>query len=290
MDKQTGSSVPEREQRDDSDTLHEGLLEPNIWKNNYTIRSYETDTQGRLSVLSLCNFLQETAGKHAQALGVSVRQLIAKNYTWVLSRLILQIDSYPGWGDQIAVYTWPSGIQKLFALRDFDIKNRLNRSIGACITAWLVMDINTRRPVRVESLADQLRPLSIRHIIPDQLNKLPKLRTYDSERRFGIRYRDLDLNQHVNNVSYIEWIIESIPHEIKERTVLSRLEINFLGEAFLGDHVVVRCHFQNETPISFQHEIISEEHGKELVRARTVWKHRDRNLVRKQAGKEVGFR
>jgi acyl-ACP thioesterase len=272
MGDRTGSSITSRDEHYVSDIMDEGLLEPNIWKKVYEIRSYETDSQGRLSVLSLCNFLQETAGKHAQHLGVSVQQMLAENYTWVLSRLILKMNSYPEWGEPIAVFTWPSGIQTLFALRDFDIRDRSNRSLGACITAWLVIDVNTRRPVRVESFIDKLKPVKLPHVILDPLSKLPKLQTHDATCRFDIRYRDLDLNQHVNNVSYIEWIVESIPPEVRKRARLSRLEINFLGEAFSGEHVIVKCYSLNKNPLVFQHSILSEEHGQELVRAKTSWR------------------
>ena len=65
----------------------------NIWKETYGIRSYEVNAEGRLSVLTLFNLLQDAASNHADALGVSVRHLQAENLTWVLSRLHLTIDA-----------------------------------------------------------------------------------------------------------------------------------------------------------------------------------------------------
>jgi len=67
--------------------------EPNIWKETYQIRSYEVDCHHRLSVLSIFNFMQEAASRHAEALGVSIQQLISENYTWLLSRLKIKIES-----------------------------------------------------------------------------------------------------------------------------------------------------------------------------------------------------
>jgi hypothetical protein len=59
------------------------LPEPNIWKGTYQIRSYEVDCHRRLSVLSIFNFMQEAASRHAEALGVSIQQLLSENYTWL---------------------------------------------------------------------------------------------------------------------------------------------------------------------------------------------------------------
>ena len=67
--------------------------EPNIWKETYQIRSYEVDCRHRLSILSIFNFMQEAASRHAEALGVSIQQLLSENFTWLLSRLKIKIES-----------------------------------------------------------------------------------------------------------------------------------------------------------------------------------------------------
>ncbi len=246
--------------------------EPNIWKETYTIRSYEVDARGNISVLSICNFMQDAAGRHADALGVAVQDLLPDNYTWVLSRLALRMDSYPGRRDQMQVYTWPSGIQKLFALRDFRLTDRDDRVVGASVTAWLIVDAKTRRPVRIKPFVDKINPVSSDRALIERLDKLPKLEQHDYEKRFCVRYRDLDVNQHVNNVGYIEWIIESIPPVVQNTGTIAGLEINYLSEAILGDRIISRCQPKDEDHNVFLHSIIREENGQELIRAKTVWK------------------
>jgi medium-chain acyl-[acyl-carrier-protein] hydrolase len=245
---------------------------PNVWKENFEIRSYEVDCHGRLSVTSIFNFMQEAAAKHAQALGVSIRQLLSENFTWLLSRLKLKMTSYPQWSDQLNVYTWPSGTQSLFALRDFHLKDQNNQSVGVALSAWLVVDIHKRRPARISSFVERLKPIGGAHIRGDRLDKLPRQKSYRYERRFRVRYRDLDINQHVNNASYVEWTLESIPAAIRNNTVLSELEIDFLAESFLDNRIIARWQSQNTDQAVFAHSLEREEDGLELVRARTVWR------------------
>ena len=90
-------------------------IEENILRRTYTIRSYEINAGGRLSIPTIFNLLQDIASSHALKLGVSVPQLLASNYTWVLSRIYLKMNHYPGWEDSIQIHTWPSGIQRVFA-------------------------------------------------------------------------------------------------------------------------------------------------------------------------------
>jgi len=246
-------------------------MEPNIWKEHFSIRSYEVDWRGRLSILTIFNFMQEAASKHAEALGVSIQQLLEENYTWLLSRLKIKMNAYPGWTDQLDVYTWPSGTQSLFALRDFRFKDQNNHSVGAALSAWLIIDTQKRRPVRIASFVERLKPIEGDHILSDTLNKLSQRETYKFERKFQVRHRDLDINQHVNNASYVEWAIESIPSAFQKNAVLSELEINFLAESFLHNHIIARCQAQDADTAVFHHSLLREEDGQELIRAKTVW-------------------
>jgi acyl-ACP thioesterase len=244
----------------------------NVWREDYQIRSYEVDCRNRLSILSMFSFMQEAASKHAAALGVSIQQLLAENYTWLLSRLKIKIIAYPGWNDQIQVNTWPSGTQQLFALRDFKMNGIENQTIAAAISAWLVIDLEKRRPVRIAPFVERLKPIEGSHILNDRLDKLPALSNAVHEKSFVVRYSDLDINQHVNNVKFVEWVVEVVPTATLNASVLSELEINFLAEAFHEDQIIATCSPQDPDNTLFHHSLTRQQDGRELARARTKWR------------------
>jgi len=247
------------------------LIESNVWHETYQIRSYEVDCRNRLSILALFNFMQEAAGRHAAALGVSIHQLMSENFTWLLSRLKLKIASYPGWNDRIQVSTWPSGAQQLFALRDFAITDGGGRIIAAAVSAWLVIDLQKRRPVRIAPFVERLKPVEGGHILPDKLNKLPAFSRHDHERTFVVRYSDLDINRHVNNVRFVEWVIEGVPPAVLKTSVPAEIEINFLAEAFYEDQIQSACCMDPSTT-EMLHRLTRRQDARELARARTVWR------------------
>ena len=251
-------------------------LEPNILKETYKIRSYEVDCRNRLSIPSMFSFMQETAGKHADALGVSIHQLRTENCTWLLSRLKIKITAYPAWKDSIQVRTWPSGTQGLHAMRDFELINNENQIIAAAVSAWLVIDIRKRRPLRIAPFIDRLKPLEGTHSLPDSLDKLPGCEDHTYARNFAVRYQDLDINQHVNNVSFVEWVLESVPAATLNDSNLSELQINFLAEAFQGDQIRAACQPEASSNTAFHHSLSRHRDGRELVRARTVWRNNEK--------------
>ncbi|MBN2256145.1 MAG: hypothetical protein JW736_10585, partial [Deltaproteobacteria bacterium] len=87
----------------------------------------------------------------------------------------------------------------------------------------------------------------------------------------GIRvsYRDLDMNEHVNNVRYIEWIIDSFPLEFLRNHTLKELEINYLAEALYADEISLG--HENRGPLTFLHSMTRPIDNTHICRARTTW-------------------
>ena len=74
-----------------------------VWSETYTVRTYEIDKEQKASVQSICRYLFDAAGNHADALGLSVPQMFELGLIWMLSRFFLQINSYPRWRDKLII-------------------------------------------------------------------------------------------------------------------------------------------------------------------------------------------
>jgi len=242
-----------------------------IFKDEYSIRSYEVDLKGNVTIQTLCQFMQETASKHAHTLGLGLDHLFEENLTWVLSRLLVSIDTFPKWGDTITVHTWPTGVDHLFALRDFLITDKADVVIGKATSAWLVIDLTKRRPHRVKPFIDRIHSLTDKRVLKAKLGKLPSMEHPDYIKVLSVRYSDLDRNSHVNSIEYVEWLLESIPFELRKKYNPVELEINFLSEAMYGDEISNRLKKDDSPAPSFMHSLVRKEDGQELCRARTVW-------------------
>ena len=63
------------------------------------------------------------------------------------------------------------------------LRNGSDQVIAAAVSAWLVLDVQRRRPVRILPFVNRLKPLEGRHVLPDAHDKLPELnnRTYEKK-------------------------------------------------------------------------------------------------------------
>ena len=242
------------------------------WNEEHTIRAYEVDAHGLLSLPSLCNLLQNAAGNHARQLQLSIDDLLEQNCTWVLSRLAVRIDGSAGWGDRINVRTWASGIEKLFAMRDFACFDAVSKKpLASAVSAWLIIDTESRRPLRVRPHVEHLHMAEGSHVLDIIPGKFPPPETSDCERLFRVGFSDMDVNRHVNNVRYITWAYETVPREIHEGFRPSYLEINYLGEALYNDELrSISCTLDSSSP-SFLHSVVRISDEKEMLRAMTRW-------------------
>ena len=243
-----------------------------FWSETFKIRAYEVGPTSRATIQSIFNYMQEAAGNHAAELGVSVDKLIKQNLTWVLSRVHLRINNYPFWKQVITVETWPSDKDAYYAIRDFRILDEYEYEIGQATTSWMMLDIIKRIPVLIPEYIEKLKNVKQGRALPDEFEKLPKLESVDSSKLFNVRLSDLDLNQHVNSVNYIEWALESVPADIQEKYILTDIEVTYRAESNYGDQIKAQCQVQEEGgyyKIIHRLQRIFDE--KELARLISIW-------------------
>jgi medium-chain acyl-[acyl-carrier-protein] hydrolase len=202
------------------------------FQENFKIMSFQINEAGRLRWNALGDILQEVAWQHADSAEFG-QGLFEKGLMWVLSRFHINAHQMPAWGDDIIVKTAGRGIDRLFALREFEVTDLKGNILVTAMSAWLLLDINSKRPQK---------PMQV---LPGQLFQpeadpelLPKKITIPGQTEKGIHFNvmpsDLDMNKHVNNVTYLRWIEDQC---ILLDIPFAELQINYLSEACLGEHV-----------------------------------------------------
>lgn len=238
----------------------------------FTVHSFDADAFGHLSPAALAGYLQEAAGRSADALGFGLADLNRRGATWVLARERVVLDRPVRWGETLTLETWPNGLDRLAALRDFRLL-REGAEVGRALTTWFALDVATRRPVRPDQLFPPAFHAQGEHVLPVAEPPLPALAAHDVERRFQVRLADIDANQHVTNASYVAWALEAVDEACWRGQRLAALDVQFLAECHLGSYVRSRSAAQPDG--TRLHGIVREEDGKELARVRTTWAARE---------------
>jgi acyl-ACP thioesterase len=206
----------------------------------FKIRTYECGPDGNATMPSVCNFLQEAAALNAAELQFSKSDFNAagENVSWVLTRLRVEMDRYPAWGDEISVLTFPRGGRRITAWRDFLVMDSSGGVIGRAASEWMLIDLSSRKIVQIpQSVFDAAN--TVREPVLGENPFAAKLRFSAAQAQDACSFKassfHIDLNGHVNNVHYISWLLE--PTGGKLPRGIERL---FRGEVVRGESVVVK--------------------------------------------------
>ncbi|CAA3021172.1 oleoyl-acyl carrier thioesterase 1, chloroplastic [Olea europaea subsp. europaea] len=224
------------------------------YKERFIVRCYEVGINKTATVETIANLLQEVGCNHAQGVGFStdgfattltMRKL---HLIWVTARMHIEIYKYPAWSDMLEIETWCQSEGRIGTRRDWILKDyATGEVIGRATSKWVMMNQDTRR---LQKVTDDIRdeyliycPKTLRLAFPEEnnasLKKIAKLEDPVQFSKIGLvpRRADLDMNQHVNNVTYIGWVLESMPQEIINTHELQTITLDYRRECQHDDVV-----------------------------------------------------
>jgi len=205
---------------------------------SYFTRSCECDSEGFAQFPAICNYLQETAADHAFELGFHKDNVGRPvGFTWVLTRLRVELTRYPVCRDEVTVLTFPRGMRgKLFAYRDFEISVAGDGLIGRASSEWMVFNLATRRAGRIPEEVGQIANTVRAPALGDAPFSKPEFPDGGAAVRktFVAQRSHIDVNGHENNARYFEWMLETATEE--GRRPLS-FEAIFRSEVMVGEAV-----------------------------------------------------
>ena len=210
----------------------------NIWQETVPVRFGEIDRSDRLTLDGVFRLFQEMAICHAENLGVGREDMARTGQVWILSRMSVLVKSRPKYCETVTTRTWPCGWEKLFAMRNFDIRDKNDTAIVAARSAWLIVDIGKRRPLRPQSVMDNLPKNEGINALDPEDNGTASLEERKDLQKAAERkalYTDVDFNGHVNNVRYIQWIEDTFDPQLLEKADKFRIDINYMNEIMLGE-------------------------------------------------------
>ncbi|CAI8589508.1 unnamed protein product [Vicia faba] len=240
---------------------------------------------------TLMNHLQETALNHVKTIGLlgdgfgSTPEMCKKNLIWVVTRMQVVVDRYPVWGDVVQVDTWVSASGKNGMRRDWVVRDiKTGEVMTRASSVWVMMNKLTRKLSKIpEEAKEEIEPYFVNSnsVVNEDKRKLTKLDDTAEYIRTGLspRWNDLDVNQHVNNVKYIGWLLESAPQPILESHELHSVTLEYRKECGRNSVLesltdVTDADIGNLADSGFVEckHLLRLEDGAEIVRGRTEWR------------------
>lgn len=244
----------------------------NYFDKIFELRYSEMDKSGDTSPTTILTLLEETAADHCYSIDNSLYDLKEQNIGWVLLSGIIQMDRYPAYKEKIIVRTWLSSYSFIKGIRENIIYDEQYNILGRAKGVWVFFDIKKRRPVQI---FDDIKKKwsfcteeSIKHNVSINID------VNESEsyiKKYDVNQFDIDMYNHLNNIRYLQWVIDSIDEDIVDNYYLSSVEGRFVAEVKSGD-TIMSLTKKDIDDNSFVHAIKNKDSKKVCATARTVWK------------------
>jgi len=205
----------------------------------FHIKSYDADFKGRVTLEALFHYLQEVAWENARSNNFGYEFMQKEHAYWVLSKVRLELELLPQWNEDIKVQTWPKGGDGFFAFRDFLLHNEQG-IFGRAASHWLIVDQQSKRPKKVNNYFFSNEHYCQDNALPDAtLAKLSIAKDLAETEEKRVHFSDLDVNQHVNNATYVKWCLDALPMKRVKNCPVQSIEINYLAELLGGETIEI---------------------------------------------------
>ena len=207
-----------------------------MYKEKMLITSIDVDDHLCLKVSSIFKFFQQVSTNHCEKLNIGQKDTIDKGVCWVVTKMQFVIHKYPKMNDEVIVTTHPGVTNKFLFPRFYEMYDKKGNLLISGSSIWVLIDMNTRHVVLKPDLGKN---------IPGEKNKddieIPESITVQDElvkvEDRKVRYNDIDLNGHLNNTKYVDYIIDLNDREFYSQKMVKEIIINYDKEIRDGNVV-----------------------------------------------------
>lgn len=208
------------------------------------LEDYKKNKDMKLS--SILKIFENAGSKHSDIAGDTIinGQNIGK--IWVLSDWMLEIIDYPKYGDKILAKTWSEPLtQALFCTRDFQLFCNGTQTVKGT-TKWVKFDLSTNRPCKIDNdLMVKYEPEDKVEFTQTRLPRLVAPKNFSNEVEIQIRREDIDFNDHVHNLTYLDYALEALPKDVYDSRDFRNVRISYKNAVKPGDKICCKYVYED---------------------------------------------
>ena len=131
-------------------------LLPKVGTYPFMAEPFHCDLLHRLFIGHLGNHMLNAADFHSNDRGYGMTYLNTVHKTWVLSRLVIEMQQLPKSYTPFNVETWVEGVMRYFTDRNYAVVDTDGTVYGYGRSIWSMIDTETRQPADILAVHDGL--------------------------------------------------------------------------------------------------------------------------------------
>ena len=224
-------------------------MEP-IYVQNFEINDMVVDRYGYLKPSMLLLYAQTVATQHGELMEVGRNVLLPRRMFWAIIRHRVQITRLPCHGETIRIETWPMPATRSSFPRSVIAYDESGNECFRAISLWVLMDLDKRSMILPGKSGVTVDGVTVGNEIAVPAS-LPPAAGENVEKR-QVRFTDLDVNGHMNNTQYLNWVDDLLPGVFHRDHPAKEFTICYLNEALEGQTLELNWELGDELRVDAQ--------------------------------------
>lgn len=237
----------------------------------FQINYPDIDPFQQLKLSRLFDFCTVVSYEQSDLVGIDPAYLSQRGINWIINEAECWFERFPRYKETITIDVYATTYNKFFIYRRFDLFAEDHQQIGSILMSLSLLRLETRKIYPIseevgEAFGAEFSKRLYRFKRADN-SQLPE----NPVHQIRPKYSHLDYNQHVYNIYYYEWMLDSLPMEFLKENQIKELAMRFEEEIALDEPVSVVSAITEDEPITTVLAIKSAE--KEKAIATIVWQN-----------------
>ena len=212
------------------------------------------DMNGHIKLPDVILLSLQVSGMQSIELGVSDKDILEDyNLVWIITEYDIEVVRLPRFAEEITIETEALSYNRLFCYRRFTIYDEVGQELIHMMATFVLMDRDNRKVHAVE-------PEIVAPYQSDFDKKLIRGPKYESleepiSKDYHVRFFDLDMNGHVNNSKYLDWIFEVMGADFLTQYIPKKINLKYVKEVRPGGVITSAV---ERTGLESKHKITSD--------------------------------
>jgi medium-chain acyl-[acyl-carrier-protein] hydrolase len=220
---------------------------------DFSIRNINKNTE--LTNKAILGFFEDIGGYQSDIAGYGLKDIEKTRLSWVLLHWKVKVLKRIKYGDELHVKTWSRGAVRACCYRDYEIYNKEGELCVIATSRWALIHLEKGLMRLTDELVDKYQTENKAVFEDFHFDKLKEPENSNLALEYTVQRRDIDINNHMHNLCYLDLAYEALPKEIYENTSFDNIEIMYKTGSKLYDNL--KCFYskiENEHFVTIKSE------------------------------------
>ena len=207
------------------------------FEREYYLRTSDYDCRLKLNPASILDLFQDAAGCHAESLGIGFEPMLARELLWVVAKIKFQILADPELHQRVRVRTWPLSPTRVGFRREYFIEDEQGKLLVKGSSDWVLMHAKERRLMPARDIYPKDSEFCTCQAFEGRIIKVHDFEGQDTGHPTHPGFSDLDMNGHVNNAKYANYVMDAL--DLADNEFIDLFQIDYHREVQRGTTLAI---------------------------------------------------